>query len=91
MNQSKTDKEIDEILKDKFFPRIPDCLGHYYLCGVFLNTKYMGTWDKYWHNLTGGDHLASYYMMNEVASVEKLALLRLLIAEDFKKYIREEK
>jgi len=91
MRKSKIDKEIDNILNQWFFEdyRELECFQHQYLCYVFNKTGFDREWKQYWNIInTRGHSLMSKYI-NFAATHEKCALLRLLVVEDFKRYLKE--
>lgn len=88
----KIDKEIDRILRKRFF-LYDDVFLHNGLCGVFFYPRYSFLWKEYWKKINNRKH--SYLCMylglrvNVPYYEEKSALLRLLIVEDFKKYCKK--
>jgi hypothetical protein len=87
---SKHSKSIDRILKRKFFLKYSsDEFMHNFLCEVFQRTKYQKHWNVYWKKINTNRYTRiDYYLPSMyVFNCEYTALLRLLVVEDFKKYM----
>lgn len=87
----KSSKAIDKMLKYYFFhSNLSDSFCHNYLCCIFNNSPYASMWDRFWMEINTQEYTFMYeYLKKKDLNTEKAALLRLLIVEDFKRYVQE--
>jgi hypothetical protein len=85
-------KQIDQIISDYFFLDVDDVdleFTHYNLCKVFNRTLYENSWERFWFKINTRNYI---YMSDYLkqSTPPEAALLRLLVVEDFKKYVKQE-
>jgi hypothetical protein len=84
---SEHSKEIDRILKRYFFRDLEKTLDHNYLCTVFEFTSYYVAWKRYWKEINTKKCITLSGYLKQPYSLETSTILRLLVVEDFKKYV----
>lgn len=86
--KTKTDKEIDEIVTCEFFHlQNHEYLWHKALCNLLNTTKYHSAWNEFWKEINTINHVYITQNFEHLPSDWEKAFLRLLLVEDFKKYI----
>jgi len=86
--------KIDKIIFKYFFGLE---LNHRHLCVLFHSTDFHQSWMDYWHR-TRGDYgfVSSFFDENDLPEIYtdeykfKTSLLRLLVVEDFKQYLKDQ-
>jgi hypothetical protein len=89
-NQTKQEliKEIDQLVGTNFFLSKDNYLTKP-LCNLFKPLSFRGLWLRFWGEVNTKKHIFTHWYFKEFYEFEELALLRLLIVEDFKQWIRE--